>query len=120
MMNERTFRDMVALAETYETTGIVPIQAIGGRRFEANPAAGPQAAHADPAVNKAILDATVRLERAMLTARSELGRIYNGLRDHHDQHPDHEALRMVLVVIQQAYELCHDLEQSAKTELRSF
>ena len=118
-MDEATFRAMEAIAETYETTGVVSMRPLGRPLAgEAGPNVGPQAQRADPALDKAILHATMELESAMLKARRDLGNAYNKLIPLKGSNPTHEHLHMVLAIIQQAYQLCQELENTAKTDLR--
>lgn len=74
--------------------------------------------HASQEVEKAILQGITDLENAMREAKIKLGKAFNGVRDLKDNNPTHEKLHMLLIILQQGYELCKDLENMARTELR--
>lgn len=120
-MNRSTLAEMLALAETYATSPIAPLPVLGVRSLtgEANPNVAPSPHTNNPALDREIIQATVDLERVLRSTRAHLGTIFNRMRDHADKNPEHEALRMLLVVIEQTYHTCQEVETLAKTDLRN-
>jgi len=120
-VNHGTLTEMMRLAETYATSPIAPIPTLGVRGLtgEANPNVAPSTHRSNPALDQEILKAVEMLERAMKSARANLGHIFNQMRDHQDKNPTHDRLQMLLVVIQQTYETCQSVEELARTDLRN-
>lgn len=116
MQNGR-LNSLASLAETYVTTPVVPLHALGHAAHEANPNVGPQAAHADPAVDAAILKATGDLDKALSLAQRDIAIIYNRLRPHGAANPTHEELHMLLGVMQQMHGLLKELQATVRNDM---
>lgn len=119
-MDQATYESLTQLAETHLTTRVQAIPALGGVQQAEADGAGSKGthAHASQAVEQAVLQGITELEKAMGEAKGKLGRAFNAIRDLKDDNPTHEKLHMLLILLQQGYELCRDLEHMAKNDLR--
>ena len=120
-MDRETFESLTQLAETHLTTRVHSIPVLGAVH-QTTEADGPGSegthAHASQAVEQAVLQGITDLEKAMGEAKNKLGRAFNAIRDLKDDNPTHEKLHMLLILLQQGYELCRDLEHMAKNDLK--
>lgn len=115
-MKNVTLAALATLAETYVSSPIVPIRPLGAA-LEANPSVGPQAAHADPSVDAAILKAAGDLDKALNLAKRDIAIIYNRLKPHTGANPMHDQLHMLLAVMQQTHGLLGELQKSVREDL---
>lgn len=112
-MENHRLSSLATLAETYVSTPVVSMTAIG-HAHEANPSVGPQAAHANPAKDAVLLKAAEDLVKAMTLAQRDIAIIFNRTKAHAHQGDD---LSHLLVMAQQFYELAGELKQSIQHDI---